>query len=122
MKKVFIICPVRNASGEVKETLKQYVHALEGKGFLVHYPPWHTDQNDPIGDKICEQNFKAILEADEIHVWYDETSTGVHFDMGGMFMLTQILGYKKKIVFVNDDEGKSFRKVLKFLACLTRRF
>lgn len=115
MKKVFVICPVRNASREVKNALRRYVYALEGKGYIVHYPPWNTDQYDPVGNKICEQNFKAILEADEIHVWYDETSTGVHFDLGGAFMLIQILGYKKKVVFINKDPGKSFRNVVAFL-------
>jgi len=120
MRKVFVICPVRNATLEIKQRLEDYVAKLEKDGYLVHYPPRDTDQSDPIGNQICEQNFRAILEADEVHVFYDETSTGLYFDMGGTFMLTQVLGYKKKIVFVNKDDvedkpGKSFQNVLKFL-------
>jgi len=117
---VFIICPVRNADAQTQHILADYVQTLEEKGCQVHYPPRDTNQNDPIGNRICEENFKAILQADEIHVFYDKNSTGVHFDFGGVFMLTQTLGYRKKIVFINKYEvviskGKSFPRLLAFL-------
>lgn len=120
-RKVFIICPVRKATADTQRFLASYVQALKEKGCLVHYPLRDTNQNDPIGNKICEENFKAILAADEIHVFYDKNSTGVHFDLGGVFMLTQILGKRKKIVFINRYEravlapGKSFLRLLAFL-------
>lgn len=119
-KRVFVICPVRNASGETQRFLENYVETLEKWGYHVHYPPRDTNQNDPIGNKICEQNFRAIQEADEVHVFYDSESTGVHFDLGGAFMLTQILGHRKKFFFINRHEmvigkGKSFPRLLVFL-------
>lgn len=119
-KKIFLIGPVRNVSPTTEKTLDKYVYELEEKGYSVHYPPRDTDQNDSIGILICMANFKAILRADEIHVWYDENSTGTFFDLGGAFMLTKIVGYPKKIIFINrkevpDGSGKSFVKVLKLL-------
>ncbi len=119
-KRVFIICPVRNATPQVKKRLKKYVAELENKGYIVHYPPRDTDQSDPVGNKICEENAYAMLDSDEIHIFYDGNSTGLFFDLGITFILTQIFDYKKKIVFINkdeipDNEGKSFQKVLAFL-------
>lgn len=119
-KKVFLIGPVRGISSNLRKVLDDYVHELEKEGHKVHYPPRDTNQNDPIGVQICMANFKAILRADEIHIWYDENSTGTLFDLGGAFMLTKIMGYPKKIIFINrekvpDGPGKSFAKVLKLL-------
>lgn len=120
MKKIFIICPVRNATVAVKRFLQEYIEKLEREGSIVHYPPRDTNQSDPVGDAICRTNFRAIVEADEIHVWYDLKSLGSHFDLGGVFMLVEILEYEKKVVVINADElqfdGKSFSKVLRFLA------
>ena len=121
MKRIFLICPVRNVDPATKKKLERYVGRMEKKGYRVHYPPRDTNQSDPIGNRICATNQSAILEADEIHVWYSEQSTGSYFDLGGVFMLVEVLGYKKRVVIINNTQalatpGKSFLKVLQYLA------
>lgn len=104
MAKIFFISPVRQVTEETKKACLEYVEKLEMKGHRVHWPIRDTDQSDPVGIKICDTNSRAILEADEIHVWFVPTSTGTHFDLGETYILIRILGYKKKVVFVNRDE------------------
>lgn len=129
--KIFFISPVRQSTPESKEACRQYVEKLEKKGHQVHWPIRDTDQTDATGIHICDTNLRKILEADEVHVWYHETSTGIHFDLGGVYMLIRILGYKKKVVLVNKDDfkekliiengefivkgGKSYLSVLNYL-------
>lgn len=127
MSKIFLICPVANISPELNGKIGKYVNSLENAGHKVHWPFRDTNQNDFIGGyNICKTNFKAILEADEIHIWYDEASSGSKFDMGGVFMLTEILGYKKRVIIVNDLDvhdrlpGKSFFKVFQVIDNNTR--
>ena len=121
MKKVFLICPVRNASEEASRRLRAYVEGLEAEGFSVHWPARDTDQDDPIGVRICLDNGLAVLAADEVHVWYDAASQGSVFDFGMLFMASQVMGRGKKIVIANpgdvpSTEGKSFQNVLLALA------
>lgn len=124
--KIFLISPVRNAESETQKRITEYVALLEAAGHQVHWPIRDTKQDDPTGGyDICRANFKGILEADEIHIWYDETSNGSKFDMGGAFMLVAMLGYQKKVVMVNDEEivdntKKSFYKVFKHLVEKTK--
>jgi|YelNatPaOPRAMG01_1025707.scaffolds.fasta_scaffold13569_8 hypothetical protein len=119
--KIFLISPVRNAESETLKRIAEYVASLEAIGHQVHWPIRDTNQDDPTGGyEICRTNFLGILEADEVHIWYDETSNGSKFDMGGVFMLVAMLGIPKKIVIVNDAEivdntKKSFYKVFKYL-------
>jgi hypothetical protein len=123
VKNIFLICPVRNADPQVHDLIKIYVEELERRGDKVHWPARDTNQNDSTGGyQICKTNFEAIFEANEVHIWYDESSNGSKFDMGGVFML-HILGLKKRVVIANrtqavikDDNTKSFLKVLKRIA------
>jgi len=131
--RIFLICPVKSMPGTTEKKIKKYVRALENEhkktGGLpkkVHWPLRDTPQDDPAGGfNICKTNFRAILVAEEIHIWYDETSGGLKFDMGGVFMLIEtlrnILYLEKKIVIANENEvidnsQKSFFKVFKRLA------
>ena len=123
--KIFLICPVRNPDKDTTIAIYEYVADLEAKGHQVYWPIRDTKQDDPSGGyQVCRMNFTAILEADEIHIWYDETSNGSKFDMGGVFMLIEMLGYNKKIVIANRKEAealdinnrKSFLRVMKHLA------
>lgn len=119
---IFLICPVRNASEEARAAANAYVAGLEGRGYRVHWPPRDTDQDDPIGLRICRDNARAILAADEIHVWYDPASQGSVFDFGMLFMASEVIGPKKKVVIANPealpatDGKKSFQNVLRALA------
>ena len=43
---------------------------LVANGHSVYYPAIHTDQSGD-GVNICKQNKSAIVEADEVHMFYD---------------------------------------------------
>jgi len=108
--KIFIVCPVRSVTPEEKEFLERHVEELEELGHQVHYPPRDTNQADSNGINICRQNRKGIYQADIIHIFYNPTSTGSHFDLGMIF------AYRKPIRLINDvlptDGRKSFNNVL----------
>jgi nucleoside 2-deoxyribosyltransferase len=101
--KIYIICPVRNATKEQTEKLKEYKKSLLLDGHEVYYPaddnPYEESDN-LIGYIICEENRRAIAEADEIHIFWDATSTGTLFDLGMAFALY------KPLKIVNYDELK----------------
>src|SRR3990167_9058272 len=102
--KIFLISPVRNAESETQKRITEYVILLEKAGHQVHWPIRDTRQDDPTGGyEICRANFKAIMCADEIHIWYDEKSNGSKFDMGGVFMLVEMIGFKKRVVIANYE-------------------
>ena len=136
-RKIFLISPVAGASPEDIEAVKQkrpdlikseelrkiysYVENLEDGGSNVHWPLRDTEQNDPTGGYvICRTNLGEIMEREEVHIWYAETSGGSKFDMGAVFMLVEMLGFEKKLVIVNENEvvdnsKKSLFKVFKNL-------
>jgi nucleoside 2-deoxyribosyltransferase len=113
--KIFIICTVRNATEEYLKNLYDYVAKLEVNGHQVHLPPRDTNQvdNETGGFRICKDNMRGILSADEVHVSYNPASTGTHFDLGVAFALN-----KKIVVFqyIEDKNanGKSFQNMLKY--------
>lgn len=109
--KIFLICPVRGITDEEKLAIEKYVLDLEAAGNQVHWPLRDTDQNDPVGWRICQANRQAIKNADEVHIWWNGKSQGSLFDFGMAFAL------KKKIVLVNLNSvqrtpQKSFNNVL----------
>jgi len=109
MKRIFIICPIRNASSEFIDKVYKYVDSLEKNGHKVYFPHRDTDQNGK-GIDICEQNRNGIEKSDEVHIFYDSKSQGVHFDMGMAFMLG------KPIKIVENEKygkGKSYPRMLK---------
>lgn len=108
---IFLICPVREAgdSGD-SEAIACYVAKLESEGHKVHWPKRDTDQVDAIGYRICTDNYIAIREADEIHIWWSSTSKGSLFDLGMAFALF------KKLVLANEvipTESKSFQNMIR---------
>ncbi|MDI6821135.1 MAG: hypothetical protein QMD65_03090 [Patescibacteria group bacterium] len=117
-KRIFIICPVRHISEEVRKTIEKYVAQKEKEGSEVYWPFRDTDQNDAVGFRICCDNGRAIFRADEVHIWYDKESQGSIFDVGMLFMASIIIGPKKKVVIINrkdvkfTDGKKSFNNVL----------
>lgn len=125
--RIFLICSVRNAPEEERAAQRTYVEKLEATGHNVYWPPRNTNQDDPIGLRICEQNRMAIYDAQEIHIWYSKGSEGSRFDLGMAFAfaLLPILGAgnigKKKFVLANPEAvkptpHKSFENVLLALA------
>lgn len=109
--KIFLICPVRDVPAEVNVAIEKYVDALKAVGNSVHWPYKNTAQDDPVGLRICQDNRRAIEDADEVHVWWNGKSEGSFFDFGMAFAL------RKKIVLANHamvqpTPGKSFANVL----------
>lgn len=104
--KIAIICSVR--AGTPIEVYK-YVKQQEDLGNKCYLPPRDTPQDDPSGYSICLRMRQAILQADEVHIFYESLSQGVHFDMGMAFMA----GKKWKIINKPDDiKEKSYIKVV----------
>jgi hypothetical protein len=113
MKKVFLICPVRSATDEQKQKMAEYIKALEDSGVSVYYPARDTNQEDIGGGgwNICKANKKAIVKADEIHIFWDEKSTGSLFDLGMAFYAG------KRLVVANPESihtenTKSFHNLI----------
>lgn len=96
MKKVYIICPVTNATNEEKNFLEKYVKKLEKKKIKVYYPARDTPQTND--SKVFERNLKAIKEANEIHVYWNSESRGSLVDFGNSIALG------KKMFFINLKE------------------
>lgn len=110
-KHVYIICAVRGAPQARIDQLREYANSLRGAaGYTVHFPPDDAPQSDPTGSEICHAHRKAMLAADEVHVFWDVDSKGSHFDLGMAYALD------KRIVPVMcerpDNDGKSYWKVM----------
>ena len=110
-KKVFLICPVRDATKKEKESLNRYVTELESKGYGVHYPEKNTVQNYLFGFNICSQNRTAIERADEVHIYFNPTSAGSFFDIGMAFMA----GKSIHIINKNDFDQEKSDEITLFL-------
>lgn len=108
--KIKIICPVRKGT---PQEVTDYVAMLEHQGHKVHFPPRDTNQNDVTGVNICLNHFHAISEADEVHIWYDPTSQGVHFDLGMAFVLG------KPLKLINDPPDNSDKSYIKVIKCIS---
>lgn len=109
---IFLICPVRKATEKQKLDMRNYIYKLKSSGKKVYYPATNTDQNDKIGFRICSDNREAIMESEEIHIYWDKDSQGSLFDLGMAFALG------KKLVLVNNNDveitpTKSFSNMIK---------
>lgn len=137
-KDEFLICAIREADKESIERTEKYVEEVESQGIKLHYPRRDTNQNDPVGLRICTDNMIAIIPKKKVRVRWDKNSKGSHFDFGGTFAISTLFSKerslwwriktitklffmgKKIIILVNPDEveqtddtdGKSFNKVL----------
>jgi len=119
--RIFVICPVREITDKEHRDIEHYVAQLEASGATVHWPERDTNQNDACGLAICEQNRKAIVDAEEIHIWWKPSSKGSLFDCGIAF------GLGKRIRLANPHQvqqtpEKSFENVLRELhdrACIS---
>jgi nucleoside 2-deoxyribosyltransferase len=106
--KTFIISPVRNVSVNISTELQRIVQELEEQGYVVHLPARDTKQ-DAKEVEICTQNYKAILDSDIVHIWYDPNSIGSVFDIGAT------VSNNKPLKILNDvkrTEGKSFANMI----------
>ena len=112
MNKIFLVSPVRNVDNLELTLIKTYVLTQESAGKEVYWPYRDTKQDDPIGNIICTANRKAIMAADEVHVWWNNESRGILFDLGMAW------AFNKKVRLANDvsaTDGKSFNNLLRWL-------
>ena len=97
--KIFLICPVRNATDEQRKWIEEFVREKYNDGYTIHAPHLHTRQTDLFGGyAICMQNAKAVATSEEIDIYYDQSSTGSVFDLGVAYAL------HKKLIVLNKDE------------------
>ena len=105
-KKIFLICPVRNATQEQRNWIEKFVVQKYNEGYLIHAPHLHTRQLDLFGGyAICKQNAEAVATSQEIDIYYDQSSAGSVFDLGVAYALHKplIILNKNEIVFNNED-------------------
>lgn len=86
--KIFLICPVRNATEKDKKWIESFVEEAYNNGINIHAPHLHTVQTDLFGGyTICKQNEEAVATSNEIDIYYDKSSTGSVFDLGVAYTL-----------------------------------
>ncbi|MBR6690522.1 MAG: hypothetical protein IKL65_04250 [Bacilli bacterium] len=99
--KIFLICPVRNATDSQRQWIENFVKEKYSDGYTIHAPHLHTVQSDLFGGyAICKQNALAVATSEEIDIYYDQTSTGSVFDLGVAYALN------KPLVLLNREEIK----------------
>lgn len=104
--KIFLICPVRNATPEQREWIENFVSLKYNEGYIIHAPHLHTRQTDLFGGyAICVQNANAVATSEEIDIYYDQSSTGSVFDLGVAYALHKPLKLlnEEKIMFNEED-------------------
>ncbi len=97
---IYLICPVRKLTKSQKKEIDQYIKMLKSQGKDVKCPYSDTDQDDEVGLRIVKEHEKDILERDNIHIYWDPTSTGSLWDLAQV-RLAQMLGIEKKILWIN---------------------
>lgn len=127
-KKIFIICPVRIASERDIQILNDYTKFLELDGHEVHLPHRNTNQKGT-SLEINLQNMNAIKASDEVHIFYNNKSQGIHFDIGVAFCLNKPI---KVIEYMIDGQllepkdfnsnGKLYHKFLAEYEAITNVF
>jgi hypothetical protein len=104
MRKIYVISPVK-LKEEEKNFLEKYVDNLEKNGYDVYWPLRDVNQN--FGElETCYQNKKAIIKADEIHIYWDPESEEIKFDLGMMFILLDSQPKRKFIRLINKRKIK----------------
>ena len=105
-KKIYLICPVRRCGKREKKLLYEYVHKCEAAGDKVFYADRDVEQNDPTGLNIITKERQAILDADEIRVWWKADKKGKSRSEGSVFDFGMAWMAGKKIVIANPDMVK----------------
>lgn len=108
--KIFLICPVRNATTEQKIWIENFVQEKYNNGYTIHAPHINTRQKDIFGGyAICRQNAEALASSSEVDIYYDKSSTGSVFDLGVAYALgkpLKILNKNELMFNVNDFMDK----------------
>ncbi len=97
--RIFLICPVRNATPEQRKWIEDFVKEKDKEGYVIYAPHLHTNQNDLLGGyNICTDNSEAIAMSSKIDIYYDQSSTESAFDLGVAYCL------HKPLEMLNKDE------------------
>ncbi len=100
---IFLICPIAKATEYQQEKIDQHISDIDNC-YNLYYPAKHTNQIDVTGGyRICTDNANAIGNANTIHIFYDNTSTGSMFDLGVAYYF-QYLNLDRQFCFVNKEE------------------
>jgi hypothetical protein len=118
IKQVYLICPVRGCSEDVKKQMDEYVDNLEKGDYCVHYPPRDVDQSGT-ADEICQAHRDAMELTDEVHAWWDPDSKGSHFDFGMAYAFAIL--YNIKFVLANDPEQTPHKSYTNYFRELSER-
>ena len=105
--KAFLICPVR---GKDPKKYNGLIAELSRCGLQVYCPALDTNQNDPNGLRICEDNLLAMMAAKIVLVIWDGESQGVLFDLGMAFTLRKPI---MEIFMPPATVGKSFQNMVR---------
>jgi len=121
-RKGFLICPVRGVTPEEHTAIEKYVAERESAGWTIHWPSRDTDQNDPVGLRICMDNRAAIKASTAIHVWWNGKSSGSIFDFGMTFDsgIPIILANAQALEALAAPGKKSFENVLLAIGLVRR--
>ena len=95
-------------STQYESKMQDHAYALLSKGHEVKLPALdHHPDKDVIG--VCEYNRDIIEWADEVHLIWDNRSTGSIFDFGQVFALRKAF----KIIYI---ETKTFQGLMEAYA------
>ena len=100
MKKIFCI-----GSTSYKHMMEAHALDMMDAGHEVRIPKLDDYELDEL--QICKRNVEDIKWADEVHIFWDQRSTGTIFDFGAAFAL----GKKVKLIFINL---KTFLNVMRW--------
>jgi len=118
----FLVCSVRDPkSGEREEQEAWVAYAKEELGLRLYWPYEDTNQNDPIGGRICADNREAIKASRKVYIWWNPASYGSHYDLGvalalGKHIVPLNLDRFEWTMDKNGQKTKSFTNILKKLS------
>ncbi len=108
--RITIICPVRKGT---PDEVFGHVEQLEGSGHKVFFPTRDIPKVMPESE-ICRKMRIEIAAAKEVHVWYDGSSQGVHYDMGVLETILDWSVFSPKVKWLNPVENPvGYEAVLK---------
>ena len=96
-----VIGPVRNSNPTQIKKIQEWVDMMECLEYSCYWSYRDTDQSMD-GLSICKANRAAMLESENVAIYYDTNSVGSHFDMGMLLMMTEIRPVG--LVIINEYE------------------
>jgi hypothetical protein len=108
MARIFMISPLWKVSESLRDKIGECVARLESMGHVVFWPlrdGLKEDVSGGIARALVDR--EEMCRADEIHVWYDNMSSGSCFDVGMAWAMKYKSEVRKedprKIVLVNRE-------------------